>query len=214
MSKHVAVLAKKRSTRKVLVGATTIGIDLGDQWSHYCMLDEAGEVLEEGRFRTIEGGVGKRFEDMESARIAMEAGTHSIWISERLKEYGHEVIVANITELHAISRNDRKSDRTDAEKLARYARLDPKILRPITHRTVEQQQALTVIRARDVLVRLRTAAVNAVRGLAKPCGHRLPASSTRSFPGAMRRTASGRTGRCAGAVARTDRVYECTDQAV
>jgi hypothetical protein len=77
MSKHVAVLAKKRSTRKVLVGATTIGIDLGDQWSHYCMLDEAGEVLEEGRFRTTEGGVGKRFEDMESARIAMEAGTHS-----------------------------------------------------------------------------------------------------------------------------------------
>jgi transposase len=81
MSKHVAVLAKKKSTRKVLVGATTIGIDLGDQWSHYCVLDEAGEVLEEGRFRTTEGGVGKRFEDMESARIAMEAGTHSIWIS-------------------------------------------------------------------------------------------------------------------------------------
>src|SRR6266851_344418 len=181
MSKHVAVLAKKRSTRKVLVGATTIGIDLGDQWSHYCMLDEAGEVLEEARFRTTEGGVGKRFEDMERARIAMEAGTHSIWISEQLKEYGHEVIVAN-AELHAISRNDRKSDRTDAEKLARYARLDPRVLRPITHRTVEQQQALTVIRARDVLVRLRTAAVNAVRGLAKPCGHRLPASSTCSFP--------------------------------
>src|SRR5216683_5063624 len=109
MSKHVAVLAKKRSTRKVLVGATTIGIDLGDQWSHYCMLDEAGEVLEEARFRTTEGGVGKRFEDMERARIAMEAGTHSIWISEQLKEYGHEVIVAN-AELHAISRNDRKSD--------------------------------------------------------------------------------------------------------
>jgi transposase len=110
----------------------------------------------------------KRFEDMDHARVAMEAGTHSIWISEQLKEYGHEVIVANVTELHAISRNDSKSDRTDAEKLARYARLDPRILRPITHRTVEQQQALTMIRARDVLVRLRTAVVNAARGLAKP----------------------------------------------
>ena len=124
----------------------------------------------------------KRFEDMDHARVAMEAGTHSIWISEQLKEYGHEVIVANVTELHAISRNDSKSDRTDAEKLARYARLDPRILRPITHRTVEQQQALTMIRARDVLVRLRTAVVNAARGLAKPCGYRLPAASTRSFP--------------------------------
>ena len=91
----------------------------------------------ERRFRTTEGGVAKRFADMDRARVAMEAGTHSIWISEQLKEYGHEVIVANVTELHAISWNDRKSDRTDAEKLARYARLDPRILRPITHRTVE-----------------------------------------------------------------------------
>lgn len=111
----------------------------------------------------------------------MEAGTHSIWISEQLQELGYEVIVANVRELRAISHSNRKSDHADAEKLARFARLDPKILRPIAHRTVEQQEALTLIRARDLMVRLRTAAVNAVRGLAKPCGYRLPASSTRCF---------------------------------
>jgi transposase len=87
-----------------------------------------------------------------------------------------------VRELRAISHSDRKSDQVDAEKLARYARLDPKILRPISHRTVAQQEALTLIRARNVIVRLRTAAVNAVRGLAKPCGYRLPASSTLSSP--------------------------------
>ena len=69
----------------------------------------------------------------------------------------------------------------DAEKLARFARLDPKILGPIAHRTVRQQEALTLVRARDLIVRLRTAAVNAVRGLTKSCGHRMPASSTRCF---------------------------------
>ena len=74
-------------------------------------------------------------------------------------------------ELRAISHSDRKSDQVDAEKLARYARLDPNVLRPISHRTVEQQEALTLIRARDLLVRLRTAAVNAVRGLTKSCGY-------------------------------------------
>jgi transposase len=83
--------------------------------------------------------------------------------------------------MEAISRSDRKSDHADAEKLARYARLDPEILRPISHRTVEQQEALTLIRARDLMVRLRTAAVNAVRGLTKACGYRMPASSTRCF---------------------------------
>ena len=103
----------------------------------------------------------------------MEPGTHSIWISEQLQELGHEVIVANVRELRAISHSDRKSDEVDAEKLARYARLDPEILRPISHRTVEQQEALTLIRARDLMVRLRTAAVNAVRGLTKSCGQAL-----------------------------------------
>jgi transposase len=76
---------------------------------------------------------------------------------------GHEVIVANVRALRAISHSDRKSDKVDAEKIARYARLDPEILRPIAHRTVAQQETLTLIRARDVLVRLRTGAVNSVR---------------------------------------------------
>ncbi len=104
-------------------------------------------------------------------RIDMEAGTHSLWVSELLRNLGHEVIVANVRELRAITHNDRKSDH-----------VDPRILRPISHRSVAMQQALTLIRAREVLVRLRTATVNAVRGLAKPCGCRLLACSTASFP--------------------------------
>ena len=167
-----------RSLAKV---GMTIGIDLGDVWSHYCTLNEDGEVVDRGRFRTTPAGLEKWFTDLPRVRIAMETGTHSIWVSEQLRELGHEVIVANVRELRAISHSDRKSDQVDAEKIARYARLDPKILRPIAHRTVAQQEALTLIRARNLIVRLRTAAVNAVRGLAKPCGYRLPASSTLCF---------------------------------
>ena len=74
-----------------------------------------------------------------------------------------------------------KGDRVDAEKLARYARLDPEVLRPITHRSVAMQEILTLIRARAVMVRARIALVNAARGLAKPCGYRLPSVSTSSF---------------------------------
>ena len=132
--------------------AMTIGIDLGDVWSHDCTLNENGEVVDRGRFRTTPKAIEKWLTAVPRARIAMEAGTHSIWISEQLQELGHEVIVANVREL-----------------------------RPIAHRTVEQQEALTLIRARDLMVRLRTAAVNAVRGLTKSCGHRMPASSTRCF---------------------------------
>ena len=154
----------------------TIGIDLGDVWSHYCTLNQQGEVIDRGRFRTTPKAINTWFTDVPHARVAMEAGVHSIWISEQLEQLGHEVIVANVRELRAISHSDRKSDNVDAEKLARYARLDPEILRPISHRTVEQQQALTLIRARELLVRLRTASINAVRGLTKACGHSMPAS--------------------------------------
>jgi transposase len=128
----------------------TIGNDFGDIWSHYCSLNEDGEVVDRGKFRTNPSSVNKWFTDLPRVRIAMEAGTHSIWISEQLQELGHEVIVANVRELRAISHSDRKSDQVDAEKLARFARLDPKTLRPIAHRTVAQQEALTLIRARNL----------------------------------------------------------------
>jgi transposase len=98
-------------------------------------------VVDRGRFRTSPKEVEKWLTDLPPARVAMEAGTHSIWISEQLQELGHHVIVANVRELRSISHSDRKSDHADAEKLARFARLDAKILRPIAHRTVEQKEA-------------------------------------------------------------------------
>jgi transposase len=129
-------------------------------------LNQQGEGIDRDRFRTTAKAIDKWFTDVPHARVAMEAGVHSIWISEQLEQLGHEVIVVNVRELRAISHSDRKSDDVDAEKLARYAWLDPEILRPISHRTVEQQEALTLIRARE-LVRLRTAAINAARGLTR-----------------------------------------------
>jgi len=89
--------------------AMTIGIDLGDVWSHYCTLNENGEVVDRGRFRTTPKAIEKWLTAVPRARIAMEAGTHSIWISEQLQELGHEVIVANVRELRAISHSDRKT---------------------------------------------------------------------------------------------------------
>ena len=79
----------------------TIGIDLGDVWSHYCTLNEDGEVVDRGRFRTTPKAVQKWFTDLPLARVAMEAGTHSISVSQQLQELGHEVIVANVRELRA-----------------------------------------------------------------------------------------------------------------
>src|ERR1035441_7010052 len=81
-------LSKPRRRSKA---GMTIGIDLGDIWSHYCTLNEDGEVIDRGRLRTTPSGVDKRFRNLGPARVAMETGTHSIWVSEQIRELGHEV---------------------------------------------------------------------------------------------------------------------------
>ena len=69
-------------------------------------------------------------------------------ISEQLQDLGHEVIVANVRELRAISHSDRKSDQVDAEKLARFARLDPENSQAhCAPHSRHQQEALTLILA-------------------------------------------------------------------
>ena len=113
--------------------------------------------------------------------MVLEAGTHSGWISRLIESYGHEVIVANPREVRKIYQNDRKNDRSDAQILARLARFDPQLLEPIRHRTAPMQADLATIRARETLVTARTKCVNAMRGLVKSMGGRLPKCSTESF---------------------------------
>lgn len=159
----------------------TVGLDLGDRWSHYCLLSEDGDVVEQGRVPTTEVGLRRQFEGEPQYRVAMECGTHSPWISRLLKQLGHQVIVANARKLRAISQNESKNDKADAEMLARLALSDPRLLAPLEHRSVERQRDLNLIRSRDVLVRARTMLVNAARCLVKSAGGRLPACSTDYF---------------------------------
>lgn len=159
----------------------TVGLDLGDRFIHYCMLNQDGEAVEEGRMATNAAALRRHFEGESRQRIAMECGTHSPWISRLLKQLGHQVMVANARKLRAISENESKNDRADAEMLARLAYSDPKLLSPIQHRSVERQQDLNLIHARDTLVRARTMLINAMRGLVKSAGGRLPKCSTDYF---------------------------------
>ncbi len=161
---------------------TTAGLDLGDKYSHLCLIDtDSGEAIEEGRLRTTPEALKRRFASEQPLRIAIEAGTHSPWVSRLLEECGHEVLVANPRKLRLIYANKRKTDQIDAENLARLARLDPKLLYPLRHRGEGSQAHLAVIRSREALVSSRTQLVNHVRGAVKSFGHRLPKCPARSF---------------------------------
>src|SRR5467141_1607711 len=157
----------------------TIGVDLGDRWSFYCVLDEAGKIILEQKVPTTQEAMKQTFGKIPRSRIALETGTHSPWVSRVLTELGHEVIVAHAQKVQLITKSNRKDDRHDARTLARLARIDPELLGPVRHRSAQAQIQLTVIRARAELVRARTALVNAARGLVKSYGQRLPKCGTR-----------------------------------
>jgi transposase len=160
----------------------TAGLDIGDKYSYLCLIDtESGEVVEEGRLRTNPKAFRRRFASEQPMRIAIEAGTHSPWVSRLLEECGHEVLVANARKLRLIYANKRKTDEMDAENLARLARVDPKLLYPLKHRGQECQAHMAIVRSREALVGTRTQLVNHVRGTVKSFGGRLPKCPARSF---------------------------------
>jgi transposase len=159
----------------------TIGLDLGDHSSWYCVLGERGELLSEQKVSTTAKAMREAFERMPRTRIALETGTHSPWVSRLLSEVGHEVIVAHARNVRLIGESRRKDDRLDARTLARLARIDPQLLSPVQHRSAQAQADLTVIRARAGLVRARTALVNTVRSLAKSYGERLRGCNVRNM---------------------------------
>jgi len=163
------------------VDRLTVGVDLGDQWSHYCILGLQGETLSEGQLQTREAEVAEFFQALSPARVVMEVGTHSAWVQEIIAGEGHEVVVANPRLMEGSKRRKRKNDRIDAKKLARLGRVDPQSLHPIRHRSREVRQDLVVLRAREALVAARTQLINATRGLVKSIGTRLPQCSSQSF---------------------------------
>ena len=156
----------------------TIGLDLGDRWSFYCVLDEAGKIILEQKVSTTAEAMKQTFAKIPRSLIALETGTHSPWVSRLLTELGHQVLVAHAQKVELITKSTRKDDRHDARTLARLARIDPELLGPVRHRSAQAQIHLTVIRARAELVRARTALVNAARGLVKSYGLRLPKCGT------------------------------------
>jgi transposase len=160
----------------------TVGVDLGDQWSNYCILGLFGETLSEGQFRTRRQEISEFFQDLATSRVVVEVGTHSAWVREVIASFGHEVLVANPRLMEGSKRRRRKNARIDANKLARLGRMDPKSLHPIQHRSTEVREDLLVLRARDALVASRTELINTVRGLVKSMGQGFPVVPARAFP--------------------------------
>jgi transposase len=175
----------------------TMGLDLGDKRHHYCLIDAAGRLIEQGTIPATARGLERLLGRCAPRRVALEAGTHSPWVSRQLEQWGHQVLVGNPRKLRAISSSLVKTDERDAQMLARLARFDPELLSPIRHRGQRAQAHLSVLRSRDALVRARSGLINHARGTVKALGERLPSCSAAAF---HRRAAAALPGELAPAL--------------
>jgi transposase len=162
--------------------SATMGLDVGDRKSHFCVLDETtGEILREGTVATRREDLRVFLSGFPTMRVVQETGGHSPWISAVVEECGHESVVAQASRVALIYGSHNKCDRVDAEMLARLGRVDRRLLSPVRHRSEAAQRHRSQLKARQLLVRTRAALVLHCRGTVKSFGERLPACSTKAF---------------------------------
>jgi len=159
----------------------TIGMDLGDKKHVVCILDAEGTMIADTNVANDKESISGFFCKYKGATVAIEASTHSPWISRQLAMLGCNVLVGNPRKLRVIWDSNDKTDKRDAKMLAKIARFDPSLLYPVAHRGKQAQIDLEILQARDSLVKNRTSLINHIRGSVKALGERLSSCSTESF---------------------------------
>jgi transposase len=171
--------------------SVTIGLDLGDKKHAICVLNSAGEVIDERTITNNRESLRRLSQKYPGSRIAMEVGQHSPWTSRFIEALGHEVFVANPRKLRAIYTSNRKSDQSDAYMIARLARVDPTLLSPIQHSTEEAQRDLLQVKLRDNLVRQRVDIISSIRFTLKSMGVMVASPNTACFAKRCRKDLAG-----------------------
>lgn len=151
-----------------------LGLDLGDQLTHYCLVGSAGDIELRGTVPTEREALTTLVRSLPDARVVIEASTHSHWVASLIRSLRAEVYVANPRRIPLITRSSRKTDRNDAEQLARIGRLDVQFLSPVHLRGEACMRERARLRSRSLLVRSRVRVVNSIRSTLKVFGIRPP----------------------------------------
>lgn len=166
-----------------------LGLDLGDEKSHFCLVGCEGEVELRGVVPTERSALAALVQGLPPARVVIEASTHSHWVASLLLTLRAEVYVANPRRLPLITRSARKNDRNDAEQLARIGRLDVQLLSPVRVRSDECMRERARLRSRALLVRTRVRVINSIRSMLKVFGVKPPRCAaeyaSQRFPAAI-----------------------------
>jgi len=138
---------------------STIGLDLAKGVFQIHCIDPAGEVVARRQLRR--GEVLRYFSKLGPCVVGMEACASSHYWARELTALGHDVRLIPPAYVKPYVKRGRKNDVTDAAAICEAMASKGMTFVPI--KTVEQQAALMLHRARRLLVTQRTMLSNALR---------------------------------------------------
>ena len=113
---EVSVMSKKK---------VYLGLDVHARHCTLGCMDGRGNFHGTVTFRTNEKELIHHVDDLQAGKkyLALEEGPLAYWISQTLKSYVTEIVIADPREIPLVSRNARKNDRDDARNLCRLLRM-------------------------------------------------------------------------------------------
>ena len=154
------------------------GIDLANKTSAICVRRQQKMVLET-ECATDEDGFRQALKDFKQLTIVIEASPFAEWVALWLEQLGHQVKVIDPRRAAALIRTKKKTDRLDAQQLARLAETG---WYHEVHRKSDPARLLrSHLRARQGLVEARQAQVFRIRGLLRVHGLKVGSVSKARF---------------------------------
>ena len=121
-------IRKSESSKTMAEGVAAIGLDLSDRTGRFYAIDAEGLRIAEGSVVLLAPELQRWASSIGKTVIAIEAGTHSPWISRLLSACGHEVIVANPVKVTLITQNVKKTDPGGAEVAFHFGDVRPQLV--------------------------------------------------------------------------------------
>ncbi|AUX34809.1 MULTISPECIES: transposase [Sorangium] len=158
----------------------SVALDLGVHEISFCEV-AGGAVVLRRTVRSLDSLQDLLGPSSSPARVAIEACREAWAVHDKLRDWGHDVLVVDTTRARqlGIGQHGRKNDRLDAEALARAVERGGI---PLAHVLSPHRRAIRhQLAVRRALVETRAQYVTTVRGILRACGHKLARCTTEGF---------------------------------
>jgi transposase len=158
----------------------SVALDLSVRKISYCEV-RGGQVVQRATVRELDQLETLLGHESPPARVAIEACREAWVVYDQLREWGNEPVLLDTTRVQrlGIGEHGRKTDRIDAELLARAVE---KGQLPVAHVLSPGRRRLRYeLGVRAALVEMRAQYVTTVRGLLRALGYRIASCAVESF---------------------------------